>query len=72
MPSMMICNSESEKLPDILTAREIAAYLGLGYTKTLLMIRRGQFPAVKIGSTYRIPREPFLAWLNQPGLKDAL
>ena len=49
--------------PEVLTAKMIAQILGIGYTKALHTIQYGQMQYVKIGNTYRVPKQSFIQWL---------
>lgn len=53
-----------EDYPEILTARMIAQYLGIGYTKALNLIQYGGINHLKLGSTYRVPKQHFIKWLG--------
>jgi len=53
-----------EDLPEILDARAIAAYLGIGYTKSLHFIRYSGIPYMKLGNTYRVYKTAFVNWLE--------
>lgn len=49
--------------PEILTAKMIAQILGIGYSKALHTIQYGQMHYIKIGNTYRVPKQSFIKWL---------
>jgi hypothetical protein len=53
-----ICGMEKKPLPsDFLTTAEAAAELGIGLTRTLVLLRAGKFVgAQKIGRDWIIPR----------------
>ncbi|MBS4055271.1 MAG: helix-turn-helix domain-containing protein [Thermaerobacter sp.] len=59
-------------LPDILTPRLISAYLGICYSNALALAKSGEFSCIRIGNSYRVPRQAFEAWLNKPGLREIL
>jgi len=59
----------AQELPEILTARDIAGYLGIGYNKALRLIRYGGIPYLKLNNTYRVSRERFLNWLQSDETK---
>lgn len=61
--------TKASDLPDILTARTIAWYLGIGYNKALRLIRYGGIPYLKMNNTYRVSKERFLAWLDSEEAK---
>ena len=41
--------------------------LKIGTNTAYNLIHSGAFPVIKIGQTYRIPAEPFYAWMENPG-----
>lgn len=51
--------------PNLLSAKEVAQILKIGYTKTLEMMRYGKLPAVKLGNTYRTSEEALKEWIEQ-------
>ena len=61
-----------EELPEILTPEIISQTLGVSYTSTLRLVKSGEFPVLKIGNLYKIPRKTFIEWLYQPGFKEVL
>lgn len=58
-----------DTLPDALSARDISKVLGLGYTKSLRLIRFGGLPYIKLGNTYRVSKQNFIDWLNSSETK---
>ena len=63
----------AEGLPMILNVQEVSDFIGLGMSQTYDLIRRIDFPAFKIGNRIFVPRDKFLAWIdNQSAEKDAL
>ena len=61
-----------QQFPEILTAKEISMYLGIGYSKALHLLRFGNIPYIKIGNTYRVSKSRFETWLNQDGQVEVL
>ena len=59
-------------MPDVLDARDIASVLGIGYTKSLQLVRYGGMKYIRIGRVYRVSKQNFTDWLNcsQPILID--
>ena len=49
----------------LMTAEEVAEWLGWGYWKIAALARQGQIPRIKIGRRYYFRRETLLAWLEQ-------
>lgn len=41
--------------------------LKIGANSAYTLIHSKAFPVIKIGQSYRIPAEPFYAWLKNPG-----
>ena len=63
----------AEDLPMILNVQEVSDFIGLGMSQTYDLIRRIDFPAFKIGNRIFVPRDKFLAWIdNQSAEKEAL
>lgn len=56
----------------VLTPKEIAKLLNIGYSKTLNLIKYGNLPYIRIGKTYRISRRVFEAWLSEDTTKILL
>lgn len=57
-----------EKAQTILTVEEMRQILKIGTNSAYNLIHSGAFPVIRIGQTYRIPAEPFYAWLGNPGV----
>ena len=51
-------------LPEFLTVRDMKEYLQLSQSAAYTLIHRSDFPSCRFGSSIRIPREPFLAWVE--------
>lgn len=56
-------------LPPILTVSHIQKYLQIGRTKSYELIKLKLFPVMIIGNAARIPRDPFLDWVNKSEYK---
>lgn len=56
---------QDDDLREIYTVKEIKEYLRIGQVAAYELIHRPDFPVVKIGRTYRIPKAGFLEWLNR-------
>ena len=52
---------------DTLTVKDLQQILKIGANSAYTLIHSKAFPVIKIGQTYRIPAEPFYAWLKNPG-----
>jgi excisionase family DNA binding protein len=53
------------ELPLLLTVPQVQEALGLGRTKTLELIYRGEIPSVLIGRSRRVPRAALEKWIEQ-------
>ena len=63
----------SDELPMVLNVHEVSDYIGLGMSQVYELIKRVDFPAFKIGNRIFIPKEQFLAWIdNQTAEKEAV
>lgn len=51
-------------LPELISVKEMREYLGCSNQKAYELIRTKDFPVFKVGSTYRIRKEDFIAWVN--------
>ena len=51
---------------DLLTAQEVADYLGLHLVTVRDMLRTGKLPGRKVGREWRTLRSELEAWLRQP------
>lgn len=49
---------------ETLTVKELKEILQIGTNSAYNLIHSKAFPVVRIGQNYRIPKEPFLKWLN--------
>ncbi len=55
-----------ETTQDTLTVKEMQEILKIGTNSAYNLVHSKAFPVIKIGQSYRIPREPFYAWLSNP------
>lgn len=53
-----------EELPLMLKPEDVGVVLGISRNNAYAVVHSKGFPAVKIGKQYRIPREKFIAWMN--------
>ena len=49
----------------LLTLSELSTYLGIGKTKTYQLVRRRDFPSLKLGGEYRILSNKLAEWLEK-------
>ena len=52
-------------MPEILTAKDIARYLGIGYVQALKLIKYRGIPKIRIGNSFRVYRKAFEVWLEE-------
>jgi excisionase family DNA binding protein len=57
--------TKAEDLPSLLTVKEAAAFLGLGIATVYNMVENGYIPAKRFGRCIRIPKEAFIATLEE-------
>ena len=61
-----------EDLPEILTPKQLAQYLGIGYAKALSLLKYGGLPCIRIGNTFRISKQMLIEWLHEEGKREFL
>ena len=49
---------------EFITPEDIMKHLKIGRNKTYQLIHLSNFPKIKIGNTYRIPKNKYLKWLS--------
>lgn len=54
----------SEQKQETFTVREIRDILNIGINTAYNLVHSNAFPVVKIGHSYRIPKDSFYTWLN--------
>jgi excisionase family DNA binding protein len=58
-------------LPEMLTIKDVAAYLRVSFETARRIVREPDFPLLTTKNTYRIPRKAFLRWVaRRTGQKD--
>ena len=53
-----------DAMPMVLTVVDIADTLAIGRCKAYTLVNTGIIKSIKIGNSYRIPREAFIAYLK--------
>lgn len=57
-------NQKEYGMDEMLTPTDIQKHLKIGRNKTYQLIQLSSFPKIKIGNTYRIPKEKYLKWIS--------
>lgn len=55
---------QEQILQETLTVKEIKAILKIGTNSAYNLIHSKVFPSVRVGHSYRIPKDTFYEWLN--------
>ena len=55
---------------DTLSVKDVQVIMNIGQNMAYNLIHSGQFPVHIVGRKYRVPKEPFYAWLNQSSAAD--
>lgn len=58
-----------KEYPEIMTAKNIAEYLDISYAKALHLLKYGNLPCIKIGHIFKVSRNVFEEWVNEPNKK---
>jgi len=53
-----------DSLPDVLSPREVATVLGVGYAKALHLVKHGGIIHIKAGNVYLVSKVRFIEWVN--------
>ena len=53
-----------EQLPMTLNANHVAAVLGISRANAYMLLRREDFPTLRIGKRMLVPRDRFIAWIE--------
>ena len=54
-----------DELPLMLSVPEVAAVLGISRAGAYELVKCKDFPALKIGSRIVVPKEKFIAWVDE-------
>jgi len=57
-------DSNGDDTPNIMGAKDISNYLRVNVNKAYDLFHREDFPSMKLGNRYIIPKNKFLEWLN--------
>ena len=64
MSKLQECNVADER---VYTVEEIAREARISRTAAYELVKKGYFPVIRVGSSIRIPKKPFDAWLDGRG-----
>ena len=53
-----------KKVSAVYNVKDIMELLNISRTSTYNLMKTNSFPVVRIGTTIRIPKEPFEEWMN--------
>ena len=54
-----------EDLPLTLSAPEVAEVLGISRAAAYELVRSRGFPSLKVGTRILVPKDKFIAWINE-------
>lgn len=54
-----------DELPLMLSVPEVAAVLGISRAGAYELVRNNNFPALTIGSRIIVPKDKFIAWIEE-------
>lgn len=55
---------------EMLTVKDVMEHLKIGKNKVYQLIQLKSFPKIKLGNTYRIPKEEYLKWIKDNTRKE--
>ena len=58
-----------EELPLMLNVQDVADVLGIGLAYAYEVAHRQDFPAITLGSRIIVPRDKFMAWIDEQSAK---
>lgn len=53
------------ELPDVMQVEDVMDFLQIGRNTMYQMLRSGQFPSIRIGRQYRIPKKLLMSFLDK-------
>lgn len=56
----------------VLTVKDVSEILGIGLVQAYKLVKRSDFPTKRIGRRIIIPRDRFIAWLNNAEDTDSI
>ena len=64
-PGAVLTNTHNAADDELLTTRELMAFLNLSRTKVWELVQQEQLPAFKLGGDYRYRRSEIVQWLER-------
>lgn len=61
----MVSKDTIENLPTVLHVKDLVPLLSISQNTAYALVRSGQIRSIRIGRTYRIPKEAVLEYLNK-------
>lgn len=52
----------------VFTVKEVSQMLGIGINQTYALVKKNNFPSIKIGQQYFIPKDQFKEWLKKESI----
>jgi excisionase family DNA binding protein len=53
------------ELPVTLTTRDVEAFLGVCHSTVCKLLQTPGFPALKVGTHWKVPKDDLIAWMKQ-------
>ena len=51
-------------MDEMMTVKEVSKLLGLGINQTYSLVKKDDFPKIKINRQYIIPKDKYVEWIN--------
>lgn len=62
---------QERKLPEVLHIEDIERILRVSHYTSLELVKKEEFPSMKIGKYHKIPRDEFFRWLSESAKKKS-
>lgn len=59
-----------QELPDIITVKQLSAYLRISLNATYELMRSTNFPTLRIGKRMLVSKENLMEWIDETSLKN--
>lgn len=60
----------TNELPELMSVKEVREYLSCSNQKVYALLKSKDFPAFKIGTSYKIRKDDFIIWVNNQKIKE--